>query len=76
MNHSDRFITYQIRVEGLVRQEWFENLRVTPLPEGETLICGLVDQAALHGVLTRIRDLGLVLVSIHSFPNEKGIPHV
>lgn len=76
MNHSDRFIHYQIRVEGLVRQEWFENLMVTPLPEGETLICGLVDQAALHGVLTRIRDLGLVLVSIHSFPNEKGIPHV
>jgi len=76
MNHSDRFIYYQIRVEGLVRHEWFENLMVTPLPEGETLICGLVDQAALHGVLTRIRDLGLVLVSIHSFPNEKGTPHV
>lgn len=76
MNHSDRFIHYQIRVEGLVRYEWFENLMVTPLPEGETLICGLVDQAALHGILTRIRDLGLVLVSIHSFPNEKGIPHV
>lgn len=75
MNHSDRFIAYQIRVEGLVRQDRFEDLLATTLPEGETLLCGRLDQAALHGVLNRIRDLGLVLIAVHRVPDEKGIPH-
>ncbi|OQA41921.1 MAG: hypothetical protein BWY52_02407 [Chloroflexi bacterium ADurb.Bin325] len=75
MNHSDRFIAYRIRVEGLVRQDRFEDLLATPLPEGETLLCGRLDQAGLHGVLNRIRDLGLVLIAVHRVPDEKGIPH-
>jgi hypothetical protein len=73
MNHSDRLILYQIRVEGHIRDGWFEGLAVTPHPEGETVISGLMDQAALHGVLSRIRDLGLVLLSVQNYPNEKGV---
>jgi hypothetical protein len=71
MNHSDRSILYQIRVEGHVRESWFEGLVVEPCLEGETVISQRMDQAALHGVLARIRDLGLVLLSIQSYPNER-----
>lgn len=74
MNHSDRTVVYQIRLEGHVRQDWFDGLTVANHPEGETLVSGLMDQSALHGVLSRIRDLGLVLLSIQSYPNEKGVP--
>lgn len=73
MNHSDRSIVYQIRIEGHVRQDWFEGLQITLRPDGQTTITGLMDQAALHGVLNRIRNLGLVLCSIESSPHEKGI---
>jgi hypothetical protein len=75
MNHSDRLIVYHIRVEGHVRAEWFDGLEVALLPEGHTIINGLMDQAALHGVLSRIRNLGLVLLSIQSDPTEKGNSH-
>lgn len=75
MNHSDRFINYQIRIEGFVRPARFDGFTVTNLPEGETLIRGIMDQSALHGILNRIRDLGLVLLSVQSLPNEKGNSH-
>jgi hypothetical protein len=59
---------YEIRVEGLLRSgwsEWFAGLSILPDPEGATLLSGIItDQAALHGVLMKIRDLGLVLVSL------------
>lgn len=61
---------YQIRVKGSlgpVWSTWFNGLAITSLPEGETVLSGLVvDQAALHGVLSKIRDLGLVLLSLTS----------
>lgn len=75
MNHSDRSIMYQIRLEGHVRENWFEQLDITLTPDGETLISGMFDQSALHGLLSRIRDLGLVLLSLQSYPNEKGVSH-
>ena len=44
---------------------WFEDLKVTQLPDGKTLLSGpILDQAALHGLLNRIRDLGMELISV------------
>jgi hypothetical protein len=59
---------YEIRVKGVIDgkwSEWFEGLRVSPQPSGETILIGpLVDQAALHGLLQKIRDVGLPLISV------------
>ena len=45
--------------------EWFDGMTITPLDNGETLIEGpIVDQAALHGMLNHIRDLGLPLLAV------------
>ena len=58
---------YEIRVKGILDQRWtawFEDLHVSSDGE-ETVICGPVaDQAALHGLLTKVRDLGLFLISV------------
>jgi hypothetical protein len=58
---------YEIRVKGVLDQQWtawFEGLQVTSDGE-ETIISGPVtDQAALHGLLTKVRDLGLFLISV------------
>jgi hypothetical protein len=57
---------YQIRIRGQLGAqwtEWFEGLAVT-LTDGDTLLTGVVDQAALHGLLRKVRDLGMSLVSV------------
>jgi hypothetical protein len=60
---------YQIRVKGhLGRQwtDWFGGLTITLEDNGETLLTGpVVDQAALHGLLKRVRDLGMPLLSVN-----------
>ncbi len=60
----------QIRIKGHLRsswQEWFEDLEIVQEPEGTTLFSGsLADQAALHGILTKIRSLGLDLLSLET----------
>jgi hypothetical protein len=60
---------YQITVEGVLDDArwsaWFDGLDVTSDAMGRTTIAGpLVDQAALHGLLTKVRDLGLPLVAV------------
>src|SRR5438128_4665699 len=59
---------YQITVKGHLDNRWtdrFEDLTITALDNGETLLSGpVVDQAALHGVLRKVRDLGMPLLSV------------
>jgi hypothetical protein len=59
---------YQIRVRGHLDQRWqrwFDGFEISLDPNGETVISGIGnDQATLHGVLNRIRDLGLDLISV------------
>ena len=61
---------YQIRIKGhLGRQwtDWFEGLTITPEDNGNTLLTGVVvDQAALHGLLRKVRDGGMPLLSVNS----------
>lgn len=64
----DRPAHYEIRVHGDLDRHWsgwFEGLEVSSDAPGQTLIAGPVaDQAALHGLLAKVRDLGLPLLSI------------
>jgi hypothetical protein len=61
---------YQIRIKGHLGRQWadrFEELSITLEENGTTLLTGpVVDQAALHGILRRIRDLGIALLSVNS----------
>jgi hypothetical protein len=59
---------YEIRVAGHLSANWaarFEGLSMRRETEGETVLTGMLDQAALHGVLVKIRDLGLNLISVN-----------
>ena len=60
---------YQIRVKGHLGQEWsawFDGLAITNIEQGQAIISGvIVDQAALFGVLLKIRDLGLPLLAVN-----------
>jgi hypothetical protein len=61
-------VFYEIRVKGHIGDSWsswFEGMAIRHEESGETILSGpLVDQAALHGVLIKIRDLGLSLVEV------------
>ena len=59
---------YKIRISGHLSERWaswFEGLTITLEENGETLLAGpVVDQAALHGLLKKVRDLGMPLLSV------------
>ena len=65
---------YEIRVKGnldLRWSDWFDGFSISPVGDGETLLIGSVaDQAALHGVLHKIRDLGLPLLSVQRLARD------
>jgi hypothetical protein len=64
---------YAIRIKGLLDPgwEWLEGFTVTHLEPGETIISGpVVDQAALHGLIARIRDLNLTLLAVNQIDTE------
>lgn len=72
---------YQIRLTGQLSgqwTEWFEGLMVTLDENGDTLLTGpVVDQAALYGLLRKVRDLGASLISVNPVdPDQKGVPEV
>ena len=67
--YYDQTGLYEIRLKGQLDEKWaerFEGLTITPDDNGDTLLTGLVvDQAALHGLLKKVRDLGMPLLSIN-----------
>jgi hypothetical protein len=66
-------VLYEIRVAGHLSANWaarFEGLSMLHEPEGETVLTGSHDQAALHGVFVKIRDLGLYLISVNRVEDE------
>ena len=69
---------YEIRLKGHLEArwvQWFEGLTITLEENGNTLLSGpLADQAALHGILKKVRDLGLTLLSVNSVePDTKEV---
>ena len=69
-----QIVIYQIRIKGHLGYQWtdwFDGLTITLEEDGDTLLTGpVIDQAALHGLLKKVRDLGLPLVSVS--PVEPG----
>ena len=65
---------YMIRLKGSLDrrwEEWFGGLKLTHEQNGDTILTGpVVDQAALHGLLKKIRDLGLPLRSVNSLETD------
>ncbi len=66
---SSRARVYQIRLKGHLGSQWanwFQGLTISLEADGDTLLTGPVaDQAALHGLLKKVRDLGVTLVSVN-----------
>jgi hypothetical protein len=72
---------YEIRLKGHLEKRWtlwFEGMTITLEENGDTLLSGLVvDQPALHGLLRKVRDLGMPLVAvIHVEPKQANRPDV
>lgn len=67
-DHADQETWYEIRLRGGLDQRWAEWLgeqQISPADDGSTLLRGPVaDQAALHGLLNKLRDLGIPLISV------------
>jgi hypothetical protein len=74
--YHDESGLYEIRLKGHLNNRWanwFEGLTITLEEDGDTLLTGpVIDQAALHGLLKKVRDLGLPLISVS--PVEPGPP--
>lgn len=75
---SNQPTIYQIRVKSHLSSDWsdwFEGLTVTPEEDGDTLLTGpVVDQAALYGLLKKVRDLGMPLISLNPVQINQATP--
>ena len=66
---------YEIRVVGHLSENWaarFEGLSMRHEPERETVLTGYLDQAALHGIFVKIRDLGLNIISVNRVKDSQA----
>ncbi len=74
-------MVYQIRLKGHLGHgwtDWFGGLTITLEDNGDTLLTGqVIDQAALHGLLKKVRDLGMPLLSVNRVePGQADVPDV
>jgi hypothetical protein len=71
----DEPFVYEIRIAGHLPARWsawFEGLAVAPEPDGTTRLSGpVVDQAALYGLLKRVRDTGLTLIAVNQISSKQ-----
>ena len=69
-------VVYQIRIKGHLGAgwpEWFGDVTITLQDNGDTLLTGpVVDQAALHGLLKKVRDLGMPLLSVNCVKSDQA----
>ncbi|WKZ35055.1 MAG: DUF6326 family protein [Anaerolineales bacterium] len=72
-------VVYQIRIKGHLGSQWtdwFEGLTITLDKDGDTLLTGpIVDQSALHGLLKKVRDLGMPLISVVQVQLDETHPY-
>ncbi len=72
----DEPMIYQIRIKGHLGSQWtdwFEGMAITLDDNGDTLLTGLVaDQAALYGLIKKVRDLGMPLHSVHPVESDQA----
>jgi len=78
-SNADQPMVYRIRIKGHLGREWtdwFEGLTITLEENGNTLLTGpVIDQAALHGLLKKVRDLGMPLLSVNRIePSQPNAP--
>ena len=75
--HLNQAMIYQIRIEGQLGPQWtdwFEGLTITLVEDGDTLLTGpVVDQAALHGLLKKVRDTGLTLIAVNQITSKQEL---
>jgi hypothetical protein len=74
-------MVYQIRIKGQLDvhwTDWFDGMRITPQANGDTVVAGpVIDQAALFGLLRKVRDLGMPLLSVARVkPDHADAPDV
>ena len=75
---SNRPTIYQIKIKSHLSSDWtdwFEGLTITPEEDGDTLLTGpVIDQAALYGLIKKVRDLGMTLISLNPVPPNDARP--
>jgi hypothetical protein len=76
---SNQPVVYQIRLKGHLGSQWidwFEGLTITLEENGDTFLTGpVIDQAALHGLLKKVRDLGIPLLSVSLVQFNESHPY-